>query len=104
MIGVVLAEDELSIEPAHVAIIGAKNDAAAHALHVAAMQLPISYIRIDRLVPGAGPMFNADVTYPKTQRGAAFACANQICSLPVFEPEKLGVVVDRMMAKRSRKR
>ena len=101
MLGTVLADQEFGIEPAQITIIGKANDPAAHELHKAAMRLPIVYRRIDRWDPSTGPMPNADVQYPAMDRAAAFACANQICSLPVFEPAALEKTVTRMMAQRT---
>jgi len=38
------------------------------------------------------------VVYPQLARAAAFACANQACSLPVFEPEQIVPAVDRLQS------
>ncbi|MEM7776921.1 MAG: hypothetical protein AAF732_15035, partial [Pseudomonadota bacterium] len=100
MLGTVLGDDELAIEPAHVTVVGRQDDAAATALHRAALRLPIGYKRVDFWDPTRGPMLNPDVTYPKMERAAAFACANQICSLPVFKPAELTDAVRKMMAQR----
>ncbi len=100
MLGTVLADDEIAIEPAHVTIVGKTDDATAQALHRAALALPISYRRIDRWDPEHGPMINPDVPYPAMDRAAAFACANQVCSLPVFSAKDLKRTVAKMMALR----
>lgn len=104
LIGVVLADAELAIEPAHVTIIGHKDDPAARALHAAARQLPFIYKRLDWWDKREGPMINPDVEYPEMEKAAAFACANSICSLPVFKPENLKPQVSRMMAQRVNRR
>ncbi|MEM7426731.1 MAG: hypothetical protein AAF441_11580, partial [Pseudomonadota bacterium] len=100
MLGTVLADAELAIEPAHVTIIGASGDPAAAALHKAALKLPLGYKRVDRWDPVKGPLLNPDVKYPEMDQAAAFACANQLCSLPVFEPKALTETVERMMNRR----
>jgi len=100
LLGIVLADEELSAEPAHIAIVGARDDPAADALHRAALQLSLGYVRIDRWDPQIGPMPNPNVEYPEMDRAAAYACANNLCSLPVFVPEDLGAAVVRTMRRR----
>ncbi len=104
LIGVVLADEEMSIEPAHITIVGHKNDERAKALHAAARQLPMVYKRIDWWDKREGAMINPDVTYPELEEPAAFACANSVCSLPVFNPEHLRRQVKKMMALRVNER
>ena len=100
LLGVILADNEMGIEPAHVTVIGPAGAPAATALHAAALKLPISYKRVDRWDPASGPMPNPDITYPEMDKPAAFACANQICSLPIYEPSGLMPVLARMMKQR----
>ena len=95
--GLLLANDELSIEPAHITIVGSKKDTRSAILHQAALKLPLSNRRIDWWDPREGPMANQDITYPLTDQPAAYACANQVCSLPVFKASDLTKTVARMM-------
>ena len=96
LVGVVLAENELSGEPIHITIVGRKDDPAAAALHEAARLYPALYKRVDWWDRREGPMLNADIAYPELERAAAFACGNRICSLPVFEPGGVDEAVKRM--------
>ena len=100
LIGVMSADEALAVEPAHITIVGRKDDPKAQALHAAARRLPIHYRRLDWWDKREGPLPNPDVEYPELETAAAFACANQICSLPVFEPAGLSVAVERMMRQR----
>ncbi len=100
MLGTVLADQELSIEPPHIAIVGGADDPTANALHSKALGLPLGYVRIDRWDPKTGPMFNPNVEYPELDQAAAYACANNVCSLPVFAPEDLARAVRRTMGHR----
>ncbi len=100
LLGVILADQELSVEPAHITVVGSKTDPQAKALHVAALKLALPYKRVDWWDPSQGPMLNQDVKYPELETAAVFACANQICSLPVYEPADLRPVVARMMKQR----
>ncbi|MGI9383737.1 MAG: DUF255 domain-containing protein [Methyloligellaceae bacterium] len=100
MVGVLGADEALAVEPAHITIVGRKDDPKAQALHAAARRLPLHYRRLDWWDKQEGPLPNPDVEYPELEKAAAFACANQICSLPVFEPDELPVAVQRMMRQR----
>ncbi|MDA7949172.1 MAG: DUF255 domain-containing protein [Hyphomicrobiaceae bacterium] len=100
LVGIVLADEELAVEPAQITVVGAKTDDRAKRLHRAALKLAFSYRHIDWWDPAKEALPNPDVTYPPLDRPAAFACANQICSLPVFEPEGLAPVVQRMLQQR----
>src|SRR4029079_18861455 len=84
--GALLADRELARDPAHVTIVGAKDDPAALALYAAARQYATRYLRIEWLARREGPLPVADVEYPELPEAAAFACANGACSVPVFAP------------------
>lgn len=96
LIGVVLADEELSREPVHITVVGSKNDPSATALYEEARRYPAIYKRVDWYDPAEGPMLNADIAYPELEQAAAFACGNRICSLPVFEPSGIGEAVEHM--------
>jgi len=93
--GALLADRELTREPAHVTIVGAKDDPAAQALYAAARTYPTRYLRIEWLDRREGALPHADVDYPELPQAAAFACANGACSVPVYE----AVEVHRIVAK-----
>lgn len=93
---ILLADYELTHEPAHITIVGAKDDPAASALHAAARAYPGSYLRIDWWDKREGPLPNADVTYPQLDRAAAFACSDKACSLPVFKGSQIAAVVNNL--------
>ena len=97
MLGTVLADIELASDPAHVTIVGGAEDPAADRLHQTALGLPLGYARIDRWDPATGPRFNDDIEYPALDQAAGFACANGVCSLPVFIPQDLRLAVERTM-------
>ena len=87
--GALLADRELSREPAHVTIVGAKDDPAAQALYAAARTYPTRYLRIEWLDRREGPLPAADIDYPEMPEAAAFACANGACSVPVFAADEV---------------
>src|SRR6185369_9888438 len=87
--GALLADRELSREPAHVTILGAKDDPDAQALYGAARAYPTRYLRIEWLDRREGPLPAADIEYPEMPQAAAFACANGACSVPVFEASQV---------------
>jgi uncharacterized protein YyaL (SSP411 family) len=94
--GPLLADMELNSDPAHVTIIGAKNDPQATQLFAAAIRYPSGYKRVEWLDQREGPLPNTDVEFPAMKKAAAFACANKRCSLPVFKPEGVAAMVDRL--------
>jgi uncharacterized protein YyaL (SSP411 family) len=94
--GVLLADEELAIEPTHMTVVGHKDDPRAQALHVAARALPAGYKRLEWLDLREGKLPNADVEYPDLGEPAAFACSNRICSFPSFNAEELQATVQQM--------
>jgi len=85
---ILLADRELSSDPVHVTVVGAKSDPAARTLFAAALALP-GYKRVEWLDRREGALPNPDVALPETKRAAAFACSNGACSRPVFSADAL---------------
>jgi len=94
--GTLLADRELGREPAHVTVVGAKDDPAAQVLYAAARTYPTRYLRIEWLDRREGPLPAADIDYPELPQAAAFACANGACSLPVLTPTEIAGIVGRV--------
>jgi hypothetical protein len=94
--GVLVAALELGREPAHVTVVGAKNDPAARSLFLAALTVPTSYKRTEWWDRSEGPLPNSDVAYPELGRVAAFACSEGRCSLPAFSPRDLRDRIERI--------
>ena len=89
MPGVLLADEELAVEPTHMTIVGHKDDPRAQALHATARAFPARYKRLEWLDLREGKLPNPDVEYPDLGEPAAFACSNRICSYPSFNAEEL---------------
>ena len=102
--GVLLADNEFTLEPMHITIVGHKDDLAAADLHKAARLLPSIYKRLDWWDMREGPAQNPDVTYPELPTAAAFACSTRLCSEPVTDAAQLPVTVSRMLALRKDER
>jgi len=94
--GVLLADEELAVEPTHMTIVGHKDDAKAQALHAIARALPARYKRLEWLDLREGKLPNPDVEYPDLGEPAAFACSNRICSFPSFNADELQATVKQM--------
>lgn len=92
-----LLDRQLSHEPLHITVVGNKDDAAAVALHEAAVKFPATDKRIDWWDRREGPMMNGDITYPELAQAAVFACSNRLCSLPAYSAEELKTVVTQMI-------
>jgi len=87
--GVLLAAQEISGQPTHVAILGSKSDSTAGAMFLVALTLPNVYRRVEWWDREQGALPNPDVQYPKLPRAAAFLCVNRRCSLPIFSEDEL---------------
>jgi hypothetical protein len=94
--GALLADREFGREPAHVTIVGAKDDPQAQALYAAARRYPTRYLRIEWLDRREGALPAADIDYPELPQAASFACANGACSVPVFTPSEVHRIVARV--------
>jgi len=94
--GILLLAFELATDPTHITIVGAKQDKSSKALYKQALTYPGSYRRIEWWDKSEGPMPNPDVKYPALPKAAAFACANQRCSLPVFNKADIHPMVDAL--------
>ena len=95
---VLQADAERSTEPAHLTIVGKRDDAGSRGLLAAAVADPGSYKRVELLDQNEGALPNLDVEFPQLDRPAAFVCANGRCSLPAFTPEELRKRIARLRA------
>jgi len=95
--GVLLADLEAHTDPAHLTVVGGKQDVAAQSLWHAAFQYPSAYRRLEWYDSTEGPLPNADVQYPSLPRAAAFVCANGICSTPLSDPAALTKRIAQMV-------
>jgi hypothetical protein len=80
--GLLLADAELSSEPVHLTVVGAKDDPRAQALFAAVVRYPALFRRTEWWDAREGPLPRADVVYPKTARAAAFVCARRPAPCP----------------------
>ncbi len=94
--GILLLAYELATDPTHITIVGAKQNKASQTLYQEALRYPGSYRRIEWWDKTEGNMPNPDVQYPALPKSAAFACANQRCSLPVFDKADIHPMVDSL--------
>jgi len=94
---VLLADRELGAAPTHITVVGAKADPAAQGLHAAALRVPATYLQIDWWDRAEGPLPNPAIQYPVLPVAAAFACSENACSTPVYDPAN---VVKAVLASR----
>ena len=88
--GVLLADREMAKEPVHITIVGAKGDPKSQVLHQEGRKYAAQYKRLDWWDAKEGPLPNPDVQYPELDQPAAFACANQVCSLSGLYTSRTG--------------
>jgi uncharacterized protein YyaL (SSP411 family) len=84
--GILLADREMGAEPAHLTVVGGKQDPSARALFASALRGAPDFARIEWFDSREGALPNADVQYPDLPRAAAFVCANGSCSIPMESP------------------
>jgi uncharacterized protein YyaL (SSP411 family) len=94
--GILLAAGELAREPAHVCVVGGKDDALALQLFMTALREAPLYARIEWYDRREGPPPNADVEYPTLPAAAAYLCANGACSSPAQTPVALTAKLARI--------
>jgi uncharacterized protein len=97
--GILLADREMGSPSLHVAIVGAKSDAAAGELFQAALRVATSYKRIDWVDAGEEKLPDTDVEYPKLRYPAAFVCTGSACSSPVKTAAALARRLDVVLGK-----
>jgi uncharacterized protein YyaL (SSP411 family) len=95
--GVLQAEHELTREPIHVTIVGAKADPRSASLYKAALAYAAVHKRADWWDRAEGPLPNDTVAYPELAKPAAFACSGNVCSLPVTNPREVAAALDRLL-------
>jgi hypothetical protein len=98
---VLLADAERSSEPAHLTVVGRRDDAGSRWLLAAAVSDPGYFKRVELLDRTEGALPNLDVEFPELDRPAAFVCANGRCSLPAYTPEELEKRIARLRASAS---
>ena len=91
--GLLLADRELRTEPAHLTIVGGKDDPAARALFAAALRAAPPMARIEGFDAREGALPRTAVEYPHLDTATAFLCANGRCSRPLTTPEKIARAV-----------
>ncbi len=97
--GALLLDRELSREPVHVTVVGPRGDPLSSQLAAAALAYPADYKRVDQWDRREGPLPNNDIEFPAEPTVAAYACSQNLCSLPVTEPRQLATALDRLAAK-----
>jgi uncharacterized protein len=94
---VLLADYEVGRPPLHLTVVGRKDDPAARALFLAALQYPSFYKRVEWWDTREGKLPNPDVQYPVVQLAAAYVCTERTCSAPIFKAEDVAVKVNKVL-------
>jgi hypothetical protein len=84
-----LAKREFAIEPAHVTVVGSKQDDRARALWRESLKVPAVFARREWLDRSEGSLPRNDATFPALSTPAAYVCVQKRCSLPLFTEEEL---------------
>jgi uncharacterized protein YyaL (SSP411 family) len=86
---VLLVDHELGSDPVHVTVVGHRDDPAARALFLAAINTPTAYRRTEWWDKREGGLPNPDVQYPELDSAAAFVCTLHVCSSPIRKARDL---------------
>jgi uncharacterized protein len=92
--GILLADKELTSEPVHITVLGSKSDPDAQILLGAALKYPFGYKQIEWFDRKEGPLPNAEVEFPELPKAAAFGCAFDRCSAPIYKADLLTKTID----------
>lgn len=101
--GILLAADELGMDPLHLTIVSTKRDAAGEALWRTALRQPGGYQRVEYWDKSQGPLLDAKVSYPALAKSAAFVCTANRCSLPAFTAVRLQQMIHELTASAEQK-
>jgi uncharacterized protein len=100
---VLLADYEIGRPPLHLTVVGRKDDPAARALFLAALQYPWFYKRVEWWDTREGKLPNPDVQYPALQRAAAYVCTERTCSAPIFKAGDVAGKVNKVLGSQDSK-
>jgi uncharacterized protein YyaL (SSP411 family) len=92
--GILLSDKELSSPPIHVTVVGRKQDPGAQDLLLGALKYPSGYKMTEWWDRTEGPLPNMDIEFPDLKTAAAFGCANQRCSAPVYKADDIAELID----------
>ena len=95
---ILLADYELNNAPAHITIVGVKQDEQAATLFAAARAFPGSYLRLDWWDRSEGTLPNDNVVYPQLEKAAAFVCSDNACSRPLFDAAEIAPMIEQLYA------
>src|SRR3954451_9974540 len=95
--GILLADQEMTVEPLHVTIVGRKDDPAARELFAAARATPRSYFRLEWYDPAEGPLPRMQVQFPNLPTAAAFICTGSGCSSPAKDVQSLRLKLSKAL-------
>lgn len=91
--GILLANSEMTSDPLHVTVVGARVD--SEDLYKTALAFYRPYRRLEFYDPADGPLPNADVQYPVLPKPAGFICTGSACSSPAYTTADLQRKLER---------
>ncbi|MHB1949510.1 MAG: protein-disulfide reductase DsbD family protein [Gammaproteobacteria bacterium] len=86
---ILVANEAIMIHPLKITIIGARDNPVALALYMSALKFPSFYIQFQWYSTAEEARALIGTNYPTLSKPAAFFCANDRCSLPIYDPNQL---------------
>jgi uncharacterized protein YyaL (SSP411 family) len=96
--GLLLAERELATNPLHIAIVGGRRDKTAKELFETAIACPRVYKQVEWFDLHDASSPRPTIAYPDLPQAAAYLCADNACSAPVFDAAHLLDLIDRKVS------
>lgn len=93
--GILLAYEETTEAPIHVAITGPPTRTDVVALHTAALRSIAPQELIEIRDPSDPSPLTTNIQYPRLDRAALFLCTARACSSPIFKPEAVRGKIQR---------
>jgi uncharacterized protein YyaL (SSP411 family) len=93
--GILLANDDFTKAPIHVAVVGSASNPDATALHTAALRALATHELIELRDPSDRAPIPTKVAYPNLGRPALFLCTATACSSPVFHADDVRAKIQR---------
>lgn len=92
-----IANDAISTEPLKITIIGPRNDTKAFELYNTALRFPSFFMQIAWYTTAEEARNVTKVDYPTLSQSAAFFCAINRCSLPLYSPKEFDTIAIELL-------
>jgi uncharacterized protein YyaL (SSP411 family) len=97
--GILLVNDELASDPAHLVVVAPKGNAAAANLFLASLKYALAFRQNEWFDPKEGLLPGQQIEYPSLDKPAVFTCSGGACSAPVYAVDDLKRTLTRLVSR-----